>query len=265
MITKPFTLLCSILFLLKCVTLPASLPQKIVIFAPPKTGTHLFGKLVTKMTNLKGHYHLCEVGKVKKALKLAKNATQAKGFVIAHNWNKKTLTKLAKQGYKVLFTMRDPRDQTISMQDWFREGQWGWMSTSKIADLNEQLEEMITGDRFGWTSASMIFNRYQEIESLTPKHCYVIKYEQLVGPKGGGSREVQIEEINNLAKFLNLQLPQEKIQEIADTLFGGTGTFRKGQIGRWKERFNDRHIELFNKKFQNQLEQFGYTNNCLQN
>lgn len=259
MILRISSLLATLYYLCSTAFLQGVESEKIVIFAPPKTGTHLVGKLISNMTELEGHYHLCELGNTKNALELARNAANSGGFAIAHNWNKKTLSTLAKEGYKILFTMRDPRDQTVSMQDWFHEGQWNWMKASKISDKNLQLEEMITGKRYGWTSASMIFKRYKDIKHLVPKHCYIVKYENLVGPMGGGTRSQQVQEITKLATFLHLQLSTETIEELADTLYGDTRTFRKGQVGRWKQRFTDRHKKLFNEKYRTQLKQFSYS------
>lgn len=240
------------------VLLSADESHKIVIYTPPKTGTHLIGKLVTAMTAMEGDYQLCEVGSSKNGVKIAEDATAAGRFAIAHNWKKKTLQKLAKRGYKILFTLRDPRDQTISMQDWFLEGQWSWMGASKIEDSDAQLEEMITGERYGWSSPSMIMERYYNIALFSPNRCMIVKFEELVGENGGASLEQQLRQIAAIARFIGVDLSRDKLEAIAANLFGGSATFRKGKIGSWRERFSEVHKEIFKKKYGAILEYFGY-------
>lgn len=251
-------LIIAVLPLFMGASLFASEELKLLLYTPPKTGTHLVGKLVTAITGMEGEYQLCEVGSTKKGVKLAETATANGRFAIAHNWTRKILSKLEKKGYKILFTLRDPRDQTISMQEWFLEGQWSWMGASKIKDREKQLEEMITGDLFGWSSPSMIFERYLNIAPLSPSICKVVKFEELIGREGGGSREEQLRIIAEIAEFLGVKLSDGEVEAIASQLFGNSATFRRGKIGAWRGFFTENHKRLFKVRYQHFLEHFGY-------
>ena len=87
---------------------------------------------------------------------------------------------------------------------------------------------------------------------------YTTTFEKLVGPHGGGSKEEQIQEIINIARHLDHPISLERAQQIADELFGNAPTFRKGQIGAWKEYFTQEHKELFKKTAGQLLIDLGY-------
>lgn len=86
----------------------------------------------------------------------------------------------------------------------------------------------------------------------------LIKFENLVGPKGGGSLDLQYEEISKIFKHLKLTPKQEDIKKIADNLFGETATFREGQIGSWKKHFKEIHKHCFKKIAGQLLIDLGY-------
>src|SRR5262249_47284346 len=88
------------------------------------------------------------------------------------------------------------------------------------------------------------------LNMLPDPHLRVIKFEDVVGPKGGGNLKAQIETINALAEALHIELSHEKLSYILDNLFGNdvdpkfSATFRAGQIGSWKSHFKDYHRKL---------------------
>lgn len=93
----------------------------------------------------------------------------------------------------------------------------------------------------------------------------VLRFENLVGLKGGGCDKLQQHEIKKIVNHLGLNLSNEKIEHIADSIFGGSVTFRKGLIGSWKEEFTQDHIRLWkkNKKLCHLLIDLGYEKNVL--
>jgi hypothetical protein len=77
---------------------------------------------------------------------------------------------------------------------------------------------------------------------------YTTRFEKLVGPAGGGSRDTQLEEIANIARHLNLKNLTRERHEIVQNLFGGTATFRKGTIGNWQQYFTEEHKRAFKQE-----------------
>lgn len=86
----------------------------------------------------------------------------------------------------------------------------------------------------------------------------ICKFENLVGPKGGGSAVAQMEEIQKIISFLNLEVSPEKLEDAISHLFGGTDTFHQGKIGKWKTKFTQKHKKVFKQKRSDLLIEFGY-------
>lgn len=100
---------------------------------------------------------------------------------------------------------------------------------------------------------------------------FVCRYENLVGPEGGGTQAAQWEELERIAEFLSIRMPPSDIRNIASKLygnevnpFGGEGfenfksTFNNGQIGKWREVFTDQHKQVFKERFGYVLTALGY-------
>jgi len=90
---------------------------------------------------------------------------------------------------------------------------------------------------------------------------YVSKFESLVGSKGGGSDDLQTAMVQDIAKFIGVEIVGN-IKETTYRLFGNgdiqRGTFREGQIGSWSKHFTEEHKRLFNERFGPVQLQLGY-------
>lgn len=230
--------------------------DKFIVYAPPKCGTHLIGKALELMLEQKSVYMLSEL---EDPINKAEAQAESGGFIVAHNWSSEVLHQLVGMGYRVVFVVRDPRDQVISMQDWMLEGNWDWLRVAALKPSNAQLQELITGARYGWRCVDgCLLERYRILLSLPEGSYYVVHFEKLVGEEGGGSRQEQFVELSNLASFLTHAASSRDLDFVADNLYGGTRTFRSGQIGRWKERFNLKHHYSFRERYGPLLIELGY-------
>lgn len=93
----------------------------------------------------------------------------------------------------------------------------------------------------------------------------MIRFENLVGPKGGGNKLSQINEVSKIANAYGKDLSRSQIIRICDRLFGiddlvskWNNTFRSGQIGSWKNHFEESHKEIFKINYNDFLFYFGY-------
>jgi len=86
----------------------------------------------------------------------------------------------------------------------------------------------------------------------------IVSFERLVGSRGGGSDEEQLEEVRRVADFLSISYDEQQLKETAENLYGNTFTFRKGQIQRWKREFDADLMELYQDSFGEFLIEFGY-------
>lgn len=85
-----------------------------------------------------------------------------------------------------------------------------------------------------------------------------IRFEDLVGPHGGGSYEAQRACIHKIAHHLGIELSEQRVAYIAQRLFGNTPTFREGKIGSWRTHFNEEHKTLFKEMAGQLLIDLGY-------
>lgn len=148
---------------------------------------------------------------------------------------------LKKLEMKMILIVREPRD-------------WAWSAARKTAEFadpidfgrspgwteDQHLEDFVFGfppttTAIGRLSMSERYSRFTQW-SRYPAFCMTIRYEDLIGPSGGGSLNTQLQVIRLIAKFANIPVNETKVLAVATLLFGGTETFRRGCIGTWTER-----------------------------
>lgn len=248
-----------IFFLLSFVSFKLVALAPFVVISPTKCGTHLVGDALGLILDREPGYHLGNLDSVQSAVNLAADELNSGRFLIAHNFTSKIVKKLVSQNYKVILMIRDPRDQIISIQSWLREGQWPWFEVGRIQNMDEQLTELITGNRYKWHCIEKSLLKYIDMTTGVPNgKLYIVQFENLVGPLGGGSFDKQVQEMIGLAAFLEAPLTTDEAGEIANQIFGRPGTFRHGQIGVWKSRFSAEHKKLFKSRYKKDLIKLGY-------
>jgi hypothetical protein len=87
----------------------------------------------------------------------------------------------------------------------------------------------------------------------------VVRFEDLVGDLGGGSKKAQYQLIKHLAGHLRLTLRMSDIERIAEASYSSRSpTFRKGQMGTWKAELTAEHKEAFKNIAGDLLIDLGY-------
>ena len=147
--------------------------------------------------------------------------------------------------WKKILMVRDLRDVLISNTF--------WKEVKKRLDTelgpNSSVKERIRYLLINMTNETVIFQtalKAFEWSKRDPK-VLVCRFEDLVGPQGGGNLDKQKEALVGLASHIGIKLTQEKLDDIIDHLFGNTFTFRSGQIGSWEKHFDKEISELFKK------------------
>ena len=153
------------------------------------------------------------------------------------------LNKHSKANFLII---RDPRAMLVSMAYMVKDGWHG-----EHANVEDIIWDFIDGRqkhfiRWGvtvntgypliWELGVTDFYKLY-LPWMKKKNFYTVHFENLIGAKGGGSDEQQVQEISNIAKHIGLSLPIEQIKAVRDQLFGGTATFREGKISGWQKVF----------------------------
>ncbi len=155
----------------------------------------------------------------------------------SHSENNITLVK--KYNFRGVIIIRDSRDQLVAMARIMGQ-------KNIIEKINLLLQSYRVPGNWYRPNASTIYDYYNLYIPWTYEpNIYATHYELLVGPQGGRSKSAQLKEIYNIANHLEIQINEEMAENIAKNVYGGTVTFRVGQIGSWKKYFNEEHKKVF--------------------
>lgn len=221
----------------------------------PKCGTHLLVECLKGISE-KTPYGIPSLSFSKDPNIIDSIKSEGK-FIYAHGYSKEQRDQLNLIGYKVLFIYRDPRDQLISLMYWLKY--LPEYPPSKIQDTNNIIHELITGNLYGMPAYETYYNKtFVQLKDFPLEKMLMIKFEDLVGSKGGGDDDIQHATILEIANFLEIELSLEKAKEIGISLWGSSMTFRKGKIGQWKDYFTPQHIELYKERYQSVLIELKY-------
>ncbi len=244
-----------------------ALPRTIQI-SIAKSGTHLLIRCIRLLSQTQFHFtgHHATPQHIESSLgNLASNK-----FLVSHiPYSPHSAAIIKKHQAKVLFTYRDPRDLVISFANYIRANDcskapnqaWPMARNMSFDDIINSLIEK--GELYHFWPGIIGIDQYYK--AFMPwahfENCLPIRFEDLIGPKGGGSLETQYETIKTIAQHLQIiSLPEEKFLHVIDNLFGGESTFRQGQIGAWKTGLNKQQKELFKKVAGKLLIDLGYEN-----
>jgi len=253
-----------VLFLLLCC--PSFVKAKNVVqISIPKTGTYLLMKCIMGITgrhdffsdiNAPIDYYIVDAKKVDR-IRLNENHWNIHLF-----FDKAFIPFLNNDKNAFFFIYRDPRDQLVSMAYYMlRNWKYARWPRAKEISFNELIMELIvSGEIYNddppCKNINDLYQKY--IPWMHQSAMCVLRFEDLIGPKGGGSLEAQYASIKKIAKHLDVFLTEKQVRQKAASLFGGTHSFRKGQIGSWKSHFTPEHKAAFKEVAGQLLIDLGY-------
>ncbi len=230
-------------------------PQNIAIIAIPKCGTNLLKRCLQELTGLPF------IGGASDWIMIDDKQIAQGNFISHAIYTKENLKKLEDNKFKVIFIYRDPRDQIVSNAHFIVDGHSGVWPRFKNLNVVSAMNLWVTDTSSylgphkvnGWWNPAI--KNFGDLNDFYQKYLpwincnlvYSTTFEKLVGKKGGGSDEEQFIEIEKIIQHLNLDVPEDQIQDITKKIFGNTYTFRTGQIGSWKKAFNNKLKEKVKK------------------
>ncbi len=241
--------------------------NKIFYSSIRQSGTHLLQKCIELLTGRQEYWihgldgiwhhnrHDYNAQIIRTRPSLLKGTT--KNFVGAHMpFSQKFSSYLGSLGYKKLFIYRDPRDQVVSRT---------FAILKRPDEFPREAKKNTSPAYFGLLLMEIInqvphrYGRYMPWKD--DPTCCAIKFEDLIGPDGGGSQQAQVKAIRKIAKHIGVRLTPKILETCKKNIFGGTFTFRKGQIGSWKKYLGSKHKEVFKKVAGKLLIDLGYETN----
>lgn len=253
-----------------------------VLITIPGSGTHLVEKAIFLLNQTIPRWHFNQKSMLVFGFSLDPDYPS---YLCTHFWMAPRTVEIhdALQLKKII-CIRDLRDVMVTVAHKMRAGSWpgyNWHFSEALRafrelSFDEQLlfvinmkYEPVPIREIRQFSFPLVFD--QALEYMQDPDVLVIRYEDLVGEKGNGTKEAQMRELRRLAKILDVALSDEKLEEISDHLYGDRPdeeqrlkvtdpqiTFRKGKIGSWKEAFKDEHKQAFKEKYGEALILMGY-------
>lgn len=163
--------------------------------------------------------------------------------------------------------IRDPRDVIVSMMEWVKMiGDTPLAIEFMKLPQEQQIAELIQSPNLNMNNMfAAVFNTKASLQEalkwINDPSVFLCRFEDLIGPLGGGNRTTQLTTIRTLALHIGEQLSEQRIEEIADSLFGDTFTFRQGQIGSWHQVFTPYLKDVFKQTMGQELILLGYESN----
>jgi len=236
----------------------------------PKSGTHLLERVLCLYPYFYRHFSITldelrhmnitneEFGKV---LSHVANGQ----FFLSHLYYSRERYKIVKESdFKVLVMIRDPRDMVISdayyvVKDHAHLNHKLFLGMPLKERIKLCIEGNLRHDVNYVDIGTKIENYFGWINS---DDAFVIKFEDIVGDKGGGNNVLQKKTVTSLYQHLGISLHDHEVDKILNGLFSNNSrTFRKGTIGQWREVFDEELKSIFKEIAGKQLIQLGYESN----
>ncbi len=242
---------------------------RVVVTSIPKSGTHLVIsalRSVPRMRVCPGVVlgNVSTEDRVRRIARLGPRQVLVAHFV----YDQQVARALSQRGAKLVLMVRDPRDVVVSLSKYIlrekvRHRYYEYFTQALQSD-GDRLMACIRGvgpeharDGREMPDVGSLFRRYLAWEENHETH--VCRFENLVGAHGGGSDEVQVEEVGALFRFLGLGTDESLVHAVAGATFSTRSrTFRKGEIGDWRRHFTPEHRAAFREVAGSLLVDLGY-------
>jgi len=169
---------------------------------------------------------------VRKAWLLRKlRSVSRDAYITGHlNWTPVIQKALDENNFKSVLVIRDPLDTLVSYchyiggsQEHFLHPYFRGLSLRDSVSLALEPGSLGNYDYLGFGHMLDQISVWAGKSSV-----HVVKFEDIVGEAGGGSRGAQERALAELGAWVGLNFDQDIVE---DQLFGGTKTFRQGKIG----------------------------------
>lgn len=238
---------------------------RILANSMPKAGTNLLSRLLREMPSVVARwtYHVDET--LPHQERQLRSGRKGQVLTAHFPWSKDTAELLRNLDYRTIMMVRDPRDIAVSNVHYATRMDRSHLLHTTLASLPDDAARL----QLLLEPPADVMARLPDVWSnnghrtflpwLDEPDCLLVRFEDLVGAGGGGNPDVQYETILKISKHIGSDLCRDEIIKISNELFGAkTRTFRKGQIGAWKDVFSERHKEIFKEQSGEALIKLGY-------
>jgi sulfotransferase 6B1 len=166
---------------------------------------------------------------------------------------------LARMKATALFMIRDPRDIALSEAHYVVKHPEHpyYQRFAEVPDLRGRIALAIDGDRA--IGLESIIDRLDLYQGWLRGSALVVRFEDLVGPEGGGDVDRQRHLVEAIYRHLGVDAGPELVERACSRLFSSDSpTFRRGAIGGWRTQFDDELLDHFRTAVGDLAERYGY-------
>lgn len=235
---------------------------KIFLNSIPKAGTHLLDSMLHEFPTLRPsvsrtvqYWAKIDQLQIDKILSIHRG-TFLRGHVPAHL---DLIQALNKSDIKTLLIVRDPRAIVVSHEKYISQIDTTHPAHKYLSSLDAEARILacINGVEGMIESIENTFKLFQGWLEL--ENCLVVRFEDLVGARGGSSDEVRLHQIQRISDFLGINLSAQQLDSMISSLdTPKSSTFRSGQIDGWKKHLNEEQLSLIKKRMGQNNNLFGY-------
>ncbi|ABZ83411.1 sulfotransferase domain family protein [Heliomicrobium modesticaldum Ice1] len=242
---------------------------KVLVNSIPKAGTNLLTTCINSIKALRYSGYHVEHEEPHQLITIFDSLRKGQ-YVSSHLYPTYTNVNIVeKNKFKTLLMVRDPRDVVVSWVNYATKKEYV-RYTDYLIRLKDDHQRLLTGisgvsrdqcsKRYGQEDIGTVFREYLKWNNY--EYNLMVRYEDLIGPEGNGSKEKQIQQIEKVLRHLGITIPNEQILVISNKVFNvDSPTFRKGIIGDWKNHFSDEHKKAFKEIAGDVLITLGYEEN----
>ena len=168
-------------------------------------------------------------------------------------------------GYASALMLRDPRDVVVSARHYVVQMPGHDLHrrfTEQYRSDDERLMAMITGfgaDELGRGQQSIGDRLARYLPWTTAPGVLVLRFEDVVGPSGGGAADGQLDAVIAIAEHVGRPLSPAQAAAVAAKVWNPrSSTFRQGTIGGWRAHFTPDHVRAFKQAAGRELIALGY-------
>lgn len=246
---------------------------KIFVNAIPKSGLHLAMRCISSFPGVNagvacpGLHPYLTLNHLDEQLKPTLKMIERGGYFCGHVGYRAMLNQTLKEhSVKTFLVIRDPRDVVVSTLFWIENFPHHSLHKyfTQISSKEEKLGLIICGINSK--------NLPPELQLASISKCYesfgrwvteggacLVRYENLVGPMGGGNLENQKQDVIKMFRFLNMPIDDKSVNQIISTAYNNKEiNFRKGKVGGWRDHFSSQTIQTFSSVAAETLVNWGY-------
>lgn len=181
-------------------------------------------------------------------------------------WFDELACMIEARGIKGITIVRDPRDVCVSDYHYIMKNA-NHRLHSAYREMSSDAERLMasivgmTSEQLGGAAPSLDIGRHYEhfLGWGRWPGGIVVRFEDLIGARGGGDDRFQRDTIEQVVTYLGIEADASQVNRIVNDLFSQNArTFRRGQIGDWRDEFGPEHRMAFARVAGHVLEAFGY-------